>query len=238
MPLMTVDQDQIGEHLSHTFVQSLLRRDPIVLDLGGNVGDFAREMIERYNATVHLYEPVPELFQAVVAGARLKKFEEAVMATAGPVTLHKPVDRCASCLAEVQDGVTLVVQAVTLDTALGRIAEAEIDLVKMDIEGAEIDLLEHAGADSLRKVRQLSIEFHDFLYSGLTARVAAIKTRLAQAGFYMIPFSTRTSGDVLFVRRDLLPFHRYIQYRYATRWRRSAGRTLVRLRDRRRLVAA
>ena len=142
MALNTTGKGTIGEYLSHTFIKQLFRKHPTVLDLGGNVGDFAREMIDRYDATVYLYEPEPDLFRNIPAGPQLKKFEEAVMAAAGPATLHKQPDRCASCFEGVPDGEAVTVQAITLDTVFRRISEDEIDLVKIDIEGAEIDLLE------------------------------------------------------------------------------------------------
>jgi FkbM family methyltransferase len=222
MKLSLTGERTLGEYLRHTFIKSIFRKHPVILDLGGNRGEFAGEMIARYGATMHVYEPLPELFESIAANANLQKFEEAIVAKAGPVTLVKPDDRCATIHEGAPEGDAFTVKGVTFKTALDRVG-GEVDLVKMDIEGAEIDLLEQIPASDMRRIRQMTVEFHDFLYPELTPRVEAIKRRIDSMGFYVIPFS-RTNGDVLFVRRDLISEARRFFYGYPIKLLRGIGR--------------
>ena len=52
-----------------------------------------------------------------------------------------------------------------------------IDICKIDIEGAEYDLLDSSQDDLLRKIRYLLIEFHDH------SRTPAVISRFAELGF-------------------------------------------------------
>jgi Methyltransferase FkbM domain len=69
----------------------------------------------------------------------------------------------------------------------------------MDIEGAEFDVLDSTSDSDLLRVRQLTIEFHDFLDSSLRPRVRAADQRLRSLGFRRIKFTHFTNGDVLYV---------------------------------------
>lgn len=55
--------------------------------------------------------------------------------------------------------------------------EAEIDICKIDIEGAEYDAIQSAPDSALRRIRSLIIEFHD------PARTPSCLSRLRSAGF-------------------------------------------------------
>jgi hypothetical protein len=77
-------------------------------------------------------------------------------------------------------------------------ASPHVDLIKMDIEGAELDVLESAPTELLQSIRQLTIEFHEFVYPQSRARIEALKKRFRHLGFWVVDFS-RTNYDVLFV---------------------------------------
>jgi hypothetical protein len=92
----------------------------------------------------------------------------------------------------------------------------ELDLVKADIEGAELGLFAAMGAEDFARIRQLTVEFHDFLYPEVAPEVEAAKRRIRSFGFHCIPFS-RTNGDVLFVRRDVIGRARFLWLRHVVR---------------------
>lgn len=65
--------------------------------------------------------------------------------------------------------------------------DEEIDVVKMDIEGMEYDILSQTPAEDLRRIRQFTVEFHDFLDNSLTDRNYAIIKRLEEIGYELVP---------------------------------------------------
>jgi Methyltransferase FkbM domain len=74
-------------------------------------------------------------------------------------------------------------------------------MLKLDIEGAELDVLHSTEDETFRRIRQITVEFHDFIYPGTAKRVDSIRQRLHAAGFHDICFSLDHS-DVLFINRN------------------------------------
>lgn len=139
-------------------------------------------------------------------------------------------ERADAALFPVQDSEppTLVVPSVTLEEFLNGEGFQEVDVLKMDVEGAELPVIEQAPAPILRRARQITVEFHDWMIPGTTERVESVKRRLRHLGFYCIRFS-RNNGDVLFVRQDLLSFVRYASVAYLVRNVMGARRIMDRL---------
>lgn len=108
------------------------------------------------------------------------------------------------------------VHGVTLEGFLEREGLLDVDLLKLDIEGAELAVLETTSSDVLRRVRQITVEFHDWMYPETRENVEALKDQLRSYGFYCIRFSGN-NGDVLFVRRDMLNYQEYFYLAYVVR---------------------
>ena len=106
----------------------------------------------------------------------------------------------------------------------------QADLLKLDIEGAELDVFEGAAADELRRFRQITVEFHDFVWPEQAVRVGRAMALMEAAGFRRINFS-RDNTDVLFVRRDLLAWPAWLWLRFVVRNLRGLRRRLRGERD-------
>lgn len=74
------------------------------------------------------------------------------------------------------------------------------------------------------KIKQLTVEFHDFLYPELKNQVEELKQKISSFGFYCIPFSLTTNGDVLFIRKVEISFAKYILVKYILRYIRGVIR--------------
>lgn len=129
----------------------------VVLDLGANAGIFT-EKLAATGAMVHAYEPDPEAFallSARVSGlANVRLYNAAVAARAGVLRLNRKKrasgghETVASSIVfangnEAGDGVE--VDVVAFSEALARCGK-RVALIKMDIEGAEFDILEQVFA--------------------------------------------------------------------------------------------
>jgi len=187
----------------HTFLPSLLGPDSLVLDIGANQGQFTRAIVRDFGCRVHAVEPNPYLCnglqQLAIPGVTVHVVALAGMRGPRPFLVMNNSEASHFPNASASNEGSVQVQAVTLEDLISQMpAPASIDLVKMDIEGAELDVLEHVRAGSLERVRQLTIEFHQFVYPESRVRVEAIKKRFADLGFWVVDFS-RTNYDVLFV---------------------------------------
>ena len=181
----------------HSFLP-ILNETSTVVDLGMSDGDFARAMVSRFGCRVYGLEPEPSLFAALPDIDRVVKEQAAVSPTDEPVTLYMNATQCASTLFDVAD-TSVTVAGTTLTSFLDRHAISTVDLLKMDIEGAEFDVLASTSDSDLLRIRQLTIEFHDFLDSSLLPRVRITDRRLRGLGFRRVKFTQFTNGDVLYV---------------------------------------
>jgi FkbM family methyltransferase len=191
----------------HSFLSAPLSRESVVIDLGVNEGAFAHGIIRDYGCRVVGVEPVPELFETVPADDRLTVERRAVTGDGGPVTLYVNPSTCATIEASLaqDEAAAQRVEGTTLEGLLDRHGIDRVALVKVDIESAELDLLEHSSSETLRRADQFTIEFHDFLDPELAAPTERAKQRLRAAGFSELALS-RDNTDVLFVNAARLPF--------------------------------
>jgi FkbM family methyltransferase len=221
----------IAQICEHTILADLIRPGATVLDLGGNRGEFARALVERFGARVCVAEPVPSLFAAIPELPGIRKLACAVGGETGVLDLRLPADRCATghAHAATEGAPVLRVRQLRFRDFVAEFPDlGEIDLVKTDVEGAEIGLFATMEPEDFARIRQLTVEFHDFLYPETAPAVEAAKRRIRSFGFHCIPFS-RTNGDVLFVRRDVIGLARFLWLRHVVRNGRGLARTIRRV---------
>ncbi|HKI02157.1 MAG TPA: FkbM family methyltransferase [Thermoanaerobaculia bacterium] len=195
-------------HGHHLFAPGLASSS-VVIDAGAHVGEFSREMVERFGCLCYALEPVPELFGRIPEHPRVRRFPLALGGSDGEVVLHLSGNPQANSVhAAIAEGFgsrgTVVASLTSLERFLERIGVAEPDLLKLDIEGSEIAVLESASDGTLRRIGQITVEFHDFL-DGFRdgAPIAALKRRLERAGFLCV-VASRPGGDhsdTLFINR-------------------------------------
>jgi FkbM family methyltransferase len=191
----------------HTFIAKPIHSDSVVLDFGANRGEFSKIMKARYGCTPKMVEANPDLF------ADLKSSGEPVLHCAvaqceGTLSFNiSNNDEASSMLnlpASSELGAThdrsVTVDALSVSAIIARLGLSHVDLLKMDIEGAEVAVLETCPADVLKKIDQITIEFHcDPVFGfGQRDRVEAIMRRLQALGFSKYTFLENYT-DVLFV---------------------------------------
>jgi FkbM family methyltransferase len=151
---------------------------PIILDLGAHVG-VATHYFKRYfpHAIIYAVEPHPQAFQFLnenIATNRLDgvtTIEAAVTPSGDNLTLH--VDHAENWLSTTsvsagawnksQKTHPIQVPAITLkslvERALSETNQDTIALLKMDIEGSEVAVIQHS-KELFSKIEQIILEFH------------------------------------------------------------------------------
>jgi FkbM family methyltransferase len=95
------------------------------------------------------------------------------------------------------------VAVVGLGSLLDRFSSTDSIVVKMDIEGAELDVLEAADASILSRISQLTVEFHDNLDRSMLPRVQRLIRKLESLGFTAVKGNAPGHEDMLFLSPQL-----------------------------------
>lgn len=139
----------------------------VIVDLGANVGATLVHWINRYpHAKLVAVEPDPDNLSiarknAAAAGGDVTLVQACISDKAGTVSLDRAHDACAYRMADATEG-GLVVPAMTMDQLLDQNvpAQMDVDLLKIDIEGAEQAVFANCRS-WIKRVRALVIELHE-----------------------------------------------------------------------------
>lgn len=196
----------------HHFLSQPINRESVVLDLGANRGEFSRGMVSRYGCQPRMVEANPALYEDLrVNGAPV--IHCAAAGASGEIAFNiSDNDEGSSLLALPESSElgctharTVTVEALPLAAIMARHGISRIDLLKIDIEGAEVALLETCPDEILQHIDQITVEFHcaPVFGFGQRDRVEAIMRRLARLGFSQYTFINDYT-DVLFVSHSRL----------------------------------
>jgi FkbM family methyltransferase len=209
----------------HTFYSPPLDSRSVILDLGANHGEFAKEMKARFGGNYYLVEPNPALAERLRAEEQFPVWQCALAATEGLIRfniarndegssiLALPTSSIFDCI--LQNAVQ--VPARRLESLLKEIDAPRIDLIKMDIEGAEFMVLRELPVERLRTIAQITAEFHGDSVFGFNLHrdMENVINFLEENGFLFLDFSGQTRRDVLFINRAIhhIPAIRLAQWR-------------------------
>ena len=152
----------------YSFVAGVLegKKRPVVIDLGANAGAFPIFVFSMFpHAVISSFEPSGRAYSLLERnrnqnpGFDWTTTQAAVWKEAGQIGFQNSEFSTGSRIAG--DGMgNEMVPAVTLRSILGDVSSAPVDLLKMDIEGAEEDVL--VGNESLlsERVRSMVVEIH------------------------------------------------------------------------------
>jgi FkbM family methyltransferase len=206
-----------------------LTKDSVVVDAGAHRGEFSAEIIRRFGCQCHLIEANPELAKNLTVAGAASITTAALGACDGRGTLHVSENLEAGGLFDAGSATTSVeVETISLATLMTRLRITKIDILKLDIEGAEFDLIASTPDQTVQHISQITVEFHDFkpAFRGRGLFENA-RERLIALGFICCNMAFRTHGDVLFLNRGrtgLCPWQLfYAQWfaRYDAKLRRS-----------------
>ena len=196
----------------------LVRPDPLLVDCGlGRDISFDVAFLSRFGGTVIGIDPNPASLtwcrEHCPPGMHLH--DRAFWSKAGlTMTFHLPrpaeqlprgADGVSGSLLEshvyVAGGEAREVITIDLDEALATARRTDCDVLKLDIEGAEFDvLLDLARSGSLGRCRQLLVEFHDGITGHDLAETERVVQAVCDAGFRLVHVESRNH---IFCRSDL-----------------------------------
>lgn len=179
-------------------VTAMLKPGDLALDCGANVG-VVSSLLADTGADVISYEPDPyafaQLSDALGDRQNVQLINAAVGASSGNVRLMRAANfdedkKGASVKSTIVDGGRMIAAENYVDVKLldfltilsGEIENrGEIAFVKMDIEGAELELLEAMdAADLIKDIRCLVVETHERKFAELRPRFRALREAFSE----------------------------------------------------------
>ncbi|MGP9811352.1 FkbM family methyltransferase [Rhodopseudomonas sp. NSM] len=163
--------------------------DEIVVDLGANIGAFTvMAAAAAPRATIFAVEPFPANFSRLEACVarnslqdRVRCRQAAITGQDGTVTMDGAPDipsHSRMITSTDKASSPVVMQGISLQTLFEQERLTHIDYLKMDIEGAEFDVIEHAPVATLRQAKVIGLEVH-----GAPSGFGVLWEKLKTAGF-------------------------------------------------------
>lgn len=170
-----------------------LDRNSIVYSLGvGEDITFDLALIQTYGLTVHAFDPTPKVsawIQTQLLPEQFHFHDIGISDFEGEVEFHLPrrEDFVSHSIVKSSQysAQSIRVPMTRLSSAMRKLGHSQIDLLKMDIEGAEYGVLRDIVAERIG-VRQICVEFHHRLSSTGTARTKYAVTMLKSYGLQLV----------------------------------------------------
>ncbi|HET6629975.1 MAG TPA: FkbM family methyltransferase [Woeseiaceae bacterium] len=212
-PRLRTDLDiPVLEEGGWRYCPGALDRDSVVYSLGiGKDTGFDQALMRRFGLQVHAFDPTPSTAQWLLEHPQGPDFHYhpwAVTAQDGALTLYPRMRRngrkSSVMYTLVADGGArtdaIEVPAFSLGSIVLELGHGRLDLLKIDIEGAEYDVLDTL-PDLAVKPRQLLVEFHHRFAGIGPARTVEAVAALRRQGFGLFAISD-TGRELSFLRAD------------------------------------
>lgn len=148
-----------------------LTQDSFVLDLGGYLGDYAAEIRSRYDCKVLILEPVAEFYQKIQRrfenDANVKVINVGLGHFSGNASISLAAN--SSSIKSGAKGRLEQIALLSFPDLVEKFNLKHIDLVKINIEGAEFDVLPDM-LDSPVDIKSYLIQFHKIDRASLSKR--------------------------------------------------------------------
>ncbi|TRX34831.1 FkbM family methyltransferase [Flavobacterium sp. ZT3R18] len=159
-----------------------LNSDSIVFDIGGYKGEFAAEILCKYNANIYIFEPIREFFLIIKNkfsnNIKVKPFNFGLAGKEQELEISLS-DNSSSVYLNGENKETILIKSIVDFIKTNNVKQ--IDLIKINIEGGEYELLESLidnGCISIFK--NIQIQFHDFLFENAKERMNKIQENLSK----------------------------------------------------------
>jgi FkbM family methyltransferase len=181
---------RIGSDYGGYFVDSsMIPPNPVVYSLGiGEDISFDLSLIEQYGFTVHAFDPTPRVKSWIDSQSLPREFrfqEVGISDFDGEADFYLPAKQNfishSMIRARQYAPDSIRIPVIKLATAMGRLGHSRIDILKMDIEGAEYSVLNDLIKDHI-EVGQLLVEFHHRLSAIGIDKTRAVLAALEDCG--------------------------------------------------------
>lgn len=194
----------------HTFFDDLLNEELVVVDLGACRGEFIGELENFFKVKkAILVEANPTNFKTLINKPNYVLYNNAVSNVANETIIFYEDTKSpynGSKIFNYFNGVEHKIKTITLEELMTENNIDYIDILKIDIEGSEYEVMSNISDECYSKIRQITVEFHDFVDSNLKIKTENVIQKLESLGFSRISkgvkyMNNSDNYDVLFYKK-------------------------------------
>lgn len=187
--------------------ESLFNKDSIIFDCGGFKGEYTDDIIHKYNCNVYIYEPIKEFSDRLINKYKNNKkihvINKAIYKRIGKEKFYLGgiSNEGSSLIKEKYNvGKEIIVETTTIDNELNINKIDKLDLIKLNVEGSELDILENTSIDTLKKIKQiqLSAHFNKGIPNYTVDRFNKLKEYLIKGGLMLVESYNYNKSYVFF----------------------------------------
>lgn len=191
----------------------LLNEDSIVYSFGiGEDISFDKALIEKHNCCVFGFDPTPKSMSWVNNQSLPQRFyfnAYGIANKSGFTDFYLPKNpEHVSGSIMIQNNINtddkITVEMKSIQDIINELGHSKIDVLKMDIEGAEYDIIENL-LDAKIQIDQIIIEFHDRLFKDGRSKTINAISILERQGYKIFAVSD-TMEEVSFINEKMLKY--------------------------------
>lgn len=159
-----------------------LNNNSIVFDVGGYKGEFASEILCKYNATIYIFEPIKEFYDIVkskfIYNEKINSYNFGLAGKNKEMQISL-LDNSSSIYLKGENAQTIQLKSIVEFMQTNNITQ--IDLIKINIEGGEYELLESLLENNcITHFKNIQVQFHDFIIENAKERMHKIQKELSK----------------------------------------------------------
>lgn len=183
----------------------ILPAAPVVIDIGGYIGDFTIYAAKYLNARVYVFEPTAENYALLLENVAINGLQDritafnAAVSNAGSITLNVQKQEEGEIHVSAHrygESEKRVVPAYLPERILADNGLEHVDLLKIDCEGGEYEIFPLLTPAILARIGNVVFEYHKFI-PDWQPRVERLFKQLQDAGFRI-----RTEGNIVSASRQ------------------------------------
>lgn len=149
-----------------------LNEDSLVLDLGGYEGTWTQKIYDKYQCSIHVFEPIPNLYKSLVE--KFKDKDKIKIYNFGISDENKEIE-----ISLLNDGSSFYIESENkVKTKVKSLIEfledkkiENVDLIKINIEGDEFPLLKNLIDNNKTNLfKDIQVQFHQFIPDSINKR--------------------------------------------------------------------
>ena len=133
----------------------------VVVDIGANIGSFSIYSAYR-GAEVYAIEPEPHNLEALKNNIAINNMQEKIHVLPYAIGDHKGtvvISDEGGGSTIMDDNIGSEVELMSFDSVFELYRLQEVDILKIDVEGAEVEIILGASKDNLQKCKYITMEF-------------------------------------------------------------------------------